>query len=224
MEEKRRLNPIILILSVLLAVAVGLCIFLWMSKSKAEKLAEEYKTYYDNLVEENEKAKKAEEKAKKEAAKVAKQYQEDYNALVADMLDDAVLAENLGNLIIKVWGNAILSKADEETDKYTKQNGKFVSDFNDALGNLWSDKEFNEQVSALSDNQKDIKDRMKNMLNPPEGFENAFSALEAMYNSYISFSNIVLRCEGSLNSFSEDFSSADESLSQMFTAAELYVK
>lgn len=224
MEEKRRLNPIILILSVLLAVAVGLCIFLWMSKSKAEKLAEEYKTYYDNLVEENEKAKMAEEKAKKEAAKVAKQYQEDYNALVADMLDDAVLAENLGNLIIKVWGNAILSKADEETDKYTKQNGKFVSDFNDALGNLWSDKEFNEQVSALSDNQKDIKDRMKNMLNPPEGFENAFSALEAMYNSYISFSNIVLRCEGSLNSFSEDFSSADESLSQMFTAAELYVK
>ncbi|MCR4677539.1 MAG: hypothetical protein K5679_02160 [Lachnospiraceae bacterium] len=224
MEEKRRLNPIIPILSVLLAAAIGLCIFLWMGKSKAEKLAEEYKTSYDNLVEENEKAKKAEEEAKKEAAKVAKQYQEDYNALVADMLDDAVLAENLGNLIINVWNNAIFSKADEETDKYTKQNGKFVSDFNDALSNLWNDKELNEQVSALSDNQKDIKDRMKNMLNPPEGFESAFSALEAMYNSYISFTNIVLRCDGSLNSFSEDFSSADESLSQLFTAAELYVK
>lgn len=224
MEEKRRLNPIISILTALLAIAVGLCIVLWIGKSKAEKMAEEYKTSYDNLVEENEKAKKAEEKAKKEAAKVAKQYQEDYNALVEDMLDDAVLAEKLGNLIIKVWGNAILSKADEETDKYTKQNGKFVSDFNDALSNLWGDMEFSEQVSALSDNQKDIKDRMKNMLNPPEGFENAFSALEAMYNSYISFTNIVLRCEGSLNSFSEDFSGADESLSQLFTAAELYVK
>ena len=56
MEEIRKLNPIIPILTILLAVAIGLCIYLWLGKSKAEKLVEEYKTSYDNLVEENKKA------------------------------------------------------------------------------------------------------------------------------------------------------------------------
>jgi hypothetical protein len=100
----------------------------------------------------------------------------------------------------------------------------FVSDFNDALRNLFDDVEFSKNASKLSNNQQRIKDEMKSMLNPPEGYENAFKALESMYNSYISFTNIVIRCDGSLESFSNDFSEADEKLIELYHGAELYVK
>ena len=127
------------------------------------------------------------------------------------------------NLIIKVWHNAIFNTADEETDKFTKKNGVFVTDFNDALNSLFSDEEFSKNLLSLSDNQKQIKDDMKKMLNPPEGYENAFKALENLYNSYITFSNIVLNCNGSLESFSNEFGAADEDLIQKYHAAELYI-
>lgn len=213
MEEKRKLNPLVPILAVLLVAAIGLCVFLWIGKTKAEKLAEEYKASYDDLAEAN---KKAEQSAKK--------YQKAYNQLVSDMLSDAAKAETLGNQIVSVWHNAIWNTVDAETDKYTKVNGRFVSDFNDALKNLFSDTDFIEKDSELRNRQKQVKEDMKKMLNPPEGYENAFKALEAMYNAYISFTDIVIQCDGSLESFSNDFGEADEKLIEQYNAAELYVK
>ena len=224
MEERRRLNPLIPILAGLLVLVSALCVFLWIKKNKAEQLAETYKNSYDSIVEEMEAAKKAEEEAKQKQEQEAKNYQSDYNDLVYSMLDDAVLTENMGNLIISVWHNTIWGVSDVETDKYTKVNGVFVSDFNDALINLFNDAEFSSNISILSDNQWQVKEKMKNMLNPPEGYENAFKALESMYNSYISFTNIVLKCEGSLESFSNDFGEADEKLNEQYRGAELYVK
>lgn len=224
MEERRKLNPLIPILAGLLVLVSALCIFLLIKKNKAEQLAETYKNSYDSIVEEMESAKRAEEEAKQKQEQEAKDYQSQYNDLVYSMLDDAVLAENIGNLIISVWHNAIWEVSDVETDKYTKVNGVIVSDFNDALMNLFNDAEYSRNLSTLSDNQWQVKEKMKKMLNPPEGYENAFKALESMYNSYISFTNIVLRCEGSLESFSNDFGDADETLNEQYHGAELYVK
>ena len=99
------------------------------------------------------------------------------------MLSDASQAESMGNLIMNVWHNAIWKKSDDETNKYTMVNGEFVSDFNDALQILFNDEAFVKKVSELSVNQQQIKDAMKNtMLTPPKGYENAFKALENMYN------------------------------------------
>ena len=224
MEERRRLNPLIPILAGLLVLVSALCFFLLIKKNKAEQLAETYKNSYDSIVEEMESAKKAEEEAKQKQEQEANDYQSEYNDLVYSMLDDAVLAESIGNLIISVWHNAIWGISDVETDKYTKVNGVMVSDFNDALMNLFNDAEYSRNLSTLSDNQWQVKEKMKKMLNPPEGYENAFKALECMYNSYISFTNIVLSCEGSLESFSNDFGDADENLNEQYHGAELYVK
>ena len=58
------------------------------------------------------------------------------------MLSGASDAESSANLIKQVWYNSIYEKQDDETDKYTKPDGYFVSDFNDALGNLYSDESF----------------------------------------------------------------------------------
>lgn len=192
MDEKRNINPLLPILSILLVVVSALCIFLWIQKSEAEKRAESY--------------------------------QASYNQLVSYMLDDAAMAENLGNLIISVWNNAIWSVDDSETDPYTKFNGEFVSDFNDALGNLFNDEEFNQNASALASNQQQVRDEMKGMVNPPEEYASAYKALENMYNAYISFTDTVLRCEGSLESFSNEFADADDKFIEFYHLAELYVK
>lgn len=78
------------------------------------------------------------------------------------MLDGAAEAEESGNLIKQVWYNAIYKKEDEATDKYTKIKNSFVSDFNDALSNLFADSRFSKKISDIEDNQKTVNKLMKN--------------------------------------------------------------
>ena len=212
-RESNPLIPLCVILTVLLLGIIVLSVIMWLGKAKAEKEAFEFKTLYEELIEKTKKAEKTE-----------KEYQDAYNTLVSSMLEDAATAENMGNLIVKVWHNAIWNTVDAETDKYTMKNGKFVTDFNDALAALFTDEEFGKNCSDLAANQAQIMKQMRNMVNPPEGYENAFTALESMYNSYITFTNTVLNCNGSLESFSNDFGEADEDLMHKYHSAELYMK
>ncbi len=209
MEDNKKKRPAILLLVLMVVVLFALCLKLWIDKNNALQLVEEYKTAYEEI--------------KKEEVS-AEEYQAAYNQLVTDMLNDAALAERLGNLTIKVWNNAIWQKEDEESDAFTKVNGQFVSDFNEALKNLTSDESFSKDIAALSGNQQQVKASMKDMLNPPEGYENAFKALETMYNSYIKFTNFVLSGTGSLESYSNDFLDADNELDEKYHAVEIYVK
>ena len=216
MIEREKTNSLLVVLLVLvpiflivIALLVVLCIKLSDDKAQAEKLASEYKAIIED---------------QKETEKSASEYQLVYNKLVLAMLDDAVLAELNGNLIIQVWSNAIWNKQDDATDKYTMVDGKFVSDFNDALSSLFSDESFSTDMEKLSTNQQRIKADMKEMVNPPEGYEEAYKTLKDLYDSYISFSNIVLECNGSLESFSNDFSEADKDILKKYNTAELYAK
>ena len=208
---------------------------------EAESLAAEYKSSYDDLMEENrenlQRAETAEQTAKEykasydgllkeitDAAVQADDYQAAYNQLITDMFDDAYLAEQLGNLTIDVWHNAIWNIDDENTDEFTKTDGVFVSDFNEALDKLLEDDAFGKKIAALYTCQLEVKERMKDMLDPPDGFDNALNALKELYFSYINFTNIVIDCDGSLTSYTKDFNDADNDLIQKYRNAELYVK
>ena len=223
-ENRRRSSQLILIVVILLIVIIItlaiVCVKLWLDKTRTELLAAEYrqsaaefKESYDKLIEEI-----------KTKEQDAASYQLSFNQLTHEMLNIAADTETEGNLIIAVWHNAIWKEDDEETDKFTKNNGSFVEDFNDALNNLFNDRKFINKMSKLSEDQLKVKNEMKNMLSPPEGFENAFKALESMYNSFIRFTDIVLNCKGSLESFSNSFSDADSELINLYHAAELYTK
>ncbi len=244
--------PGLIVLSIILIVVAILCIKLLVDKNSVEQKAEEYrianeslvlenekekqtaeeaaqlasqyKAAYDDLKEEVEKEKREEEEAKKREELLAVEYQNEYNILVLSIIETSALAENLGNQIISVWNNAIWEIRDNETDKYTLSNGVFVSDFNDALQNLFVEESFNQDMILLTNSQQQIKEKMKTMISPPTGFENAFNALEKLYNAYLLFTNIVIDCDGSLNSFSEAFSKADDELLIQYHAAEIYVK
>lgn len=209
MEHDTKKSGLVLTLTILVIVLFVICIKLWVDRSNALRIADEYKTAFESA---------------QEAKMTAEQYQTSYNQLVSNMLQDAVLAENIGNLTVKVWNNAIWQKRDADTDKFTMVNDQFVADFNDALTNLASGESFSSDISILSENQQQTKALMKEMLDPPEGYENAFKALEGMYNAYINLTNIVLSGNGSLESYSNEFSEADKELSEQYQAADLYVK
>lgn len=209
MEHDTKKSGLVLTLTILVIVLFVICIKFWVDRNNALRIADEYKTAFESA---------------QEAKMTAEQYQTSYNQLVSNMLQDAVLAENIGNLTVKVWNNAIWQKRDADTDKFTMVNDQFVTDFNDALTNLASDESFSSDISILSENQQQTKALMKEMLDPPESYENAFKALEGMYNAYINLTNIVLSGNGSLESFSNEFSEADKELSEQYQAADLYVK
>ena len=93
-------------------------------------------------------------KAAAEAQKQSEEYGANLNMAVYSMLSGASDAETCGNLIKQVWYNAIYKESDSKTNKYTKPNGYYVSDFNDALQNLFSDSSFSGQIADINSNTK----------------------------------------------------------------------
>lgn len=96
-------------------------------------------------------------------------YRESYNEYIDNlgqvqilMLSDGSNAESLCNLTLRVWGNAIYEDIDNETDKYTRPNGYFVSDFNEALANLYADSGTKDTIDDIENNQASIKELIKN--------------------------------------------------------------
>lgn len=155
---------------------------------------------------------------------VAKSYEENLELITYTMLSGASDAETCGNLIKQVWYNAIYEELDSETDPYTRPNGYFVSDFNDALQNLFSDTSFSEQINSIEGNQDTVQSLMKEMKNPPEEHEEAYEALSELYDAYINFTNLVTNPSGSLQTFSTNFNDADSETFNCFNAMSLYLE
>ena len=92
-------------------------------------------------------------RAAEEYAQRVEEYSDNLKLATVTMLTGASDAESSANLIKQVWYNAIYEKRDDKTDKYTRPKGYFVSDFNDALGNLYADSSFSSKISSMADNQ-----------------------------------------------------------------------
>ena len=154
----------------------------------------------------------------------AKSYGENLEVITYTMLSGASDAESCGNLIKQVWYNAIYEERDSETDPYTRPNGYFVSDFNEALQNLFSDASFVAQIDSIEDNQATVQSLMKEMRNPPDEYEEAYDALSELYDAYINLTNLVTSPSGSLQTFSTNFNDADSETVNCYNAMSLYLE
>lgn len=150
-------------------------------------------------------------------------YYDHLETVTYKMLDGAANAESAGNLIKSVWYNAIYEKRDAATDKYTLKDGKFVDDFNDALGNLFSDEEFRESISAIQSNQDEVVKLLKQLKNPPKKYEEAYAALKTYYDNYLALTKMVINPTGSLQSFSDEFNDADAATVHSYEKMKLYL-
>lgn len=151
------------------------------------------------------------------------EYAEKLELVTLKMLSGAADAEDCCNLIRKVWSNAIYEEDDAETDKYTKVNGHFVSDFNDALGNLYEDSEFQTQTSDIEENQETVISIMKELQNPSEEYKTAYKSLVECYDAYLTFTNMAINPDGSLNTFSDDFDDADTEFLHCYDTMKIYL-
>ena len=119
------------------------------------------------------------------------------------MLSGAAEAEGLCNLTSKVWRNTIYEEKDSKTDKYTRPNGYFVSDFNRAIGNLYDDKATKDIIEKIQSNQDDIKGRIKTLQSPPEGLEKCYDTITDLYTAYKGITDLAINPSGNLQSFNE---------------------
>ncbi len=131
------------------------------------------------------------------------------------MLSGCADAETSAGLIHDVWRNAIYEDRDDETDKYTCPDGFFVSDFNEALSNLWLDSSFLTDIDEIKKNQEDVQKIMKDLKNPPDKYSEAYSDLKEFYDVYLEFTNLAINPSGNLTSYTQDYNELDsEAMSQ----------
>ena len=163
-------------------------------------------------------------KAAAEAQKQSEEYGTNLNMAAYSMLSGASDAETCGNLIKQVWYNAICEKSDSKTDKYTKPKGYYVSDFNDALQNLFSDSSFGSQIADINDNKDTVNSLMKKLKNPPEEYKDAYESLSKLYDAYISLTNLATDPTGSLQTYSQNFNDADNETLNCYNALKMYLE
>lgn len=144
-------------------------------------------------------------------------YKDNMFDLTYDILNSSANSEECGNLINKVWYNSIWEKDDEETNKYTKKDGVFNDDFNDSLSTLFIDQEFSELVDEIKNDQQEIGQKLKEMKEYPEGFEEEYQDLKEFYNNYVDLSNLCINPSGNYNSYTSRFHDADDKVSNSYT-------
>ena len=140
------------------------------------------------------------------------------------MQDGCIKAETACNLIQKTWNNAIWKKSDQETNRYTKSNGVFVSDFNDALDRLFEDEDFAAQLQEIAENQSHVNTCMKDLQNPPQKYQAGYQKITELYEAYLKFTNMALSPNGSLNSFAEDFEEIDKEAVELLYEMQVYIE
>lgn len=159
-------------------------------------------------------------------AKAEQEYQNSYNEYIDNlemaqlqMLSGGSDAESLCNLTLRVWGNSIYEEEDEETDKYTRPDGYWLSDFNDALANLYLDSSTEETISSIESNQTSVKELIKKLQNPPDGLDNCYDTVSDLYDAYKILTDLAISPSGNYTGFStnksdavSDFMSAYEKL------------
>ena len=152
-------------------------------------------------------------------------YSENLQNAVIEVMNSAVDAEKAGGLIHSVWYNSIFQIDDAETDKYTKRaagDGPFFDDFNDALGVLFSDQSFQADLAALSESQSNVAQLMRELNNPPQKYQEDYSALKELYSAYVELVTLVINPSGTLESFTERFNDADQNVVECYYPLSFY--
>lgn len=158
------------------------------------------------------------------AKNYAKSYYENLKEATNTMLTGSAKAESAAGLIHDVWRNAIYEDRDDATDKYTRPNGYFVDDFNDALAELYKDASFTRDISFIESNQENVEKLMKKLKNPPEEYKEAYEDIKAFYDSYLEFTNLATNPTGSLTSYTESYNDLDADVSSKYKKMNMYIE
>ena len=169
----------------------------------------------------------------------ANKWQSTYESLVVSMLSGAAEAEKTASLIHDVWYNTIYKEADPKTNPYTfrdyyrkseytsktyASDSYFNSDFNDSLGVLFKSDTYKASASLIDSNQKNVATKMSSLSDKiPEGKENAYNAISALYDQYLGLTNLAINPTGNLNSYTSSFNKYDSDFMAAYNKANTFV-
>lgn len=173
--SKAKKVVIAVVIALIVCIGAGVGYKVYSDKKAEQNYLTVYNTYIDNL-----------EKAQ------------------ALMLLGGSDAESLCNLTLKVWGNAIYEERDDETDKYTRPDGYFVSDFNIAIANLFVDSNTVLTISGIEDNKKSVKEILKKLQDVPDGLDKCYDTISELYVAYGTLTDLAVSPSGNYNGFNSN--------------------
>ena len=151
-------------------------------------------------------------------------YQGELVQLAERIQEYAVDAYEVAAAEESVWRNSIYQQQDESTDPYTMENGVFLEDFNDALGNLYNDSVFATRLASVQTNQGSVAEGMSRLKDAPEGYEDAYQALKAYYDAYIRLTNLALNSAGyTYSDFNSELGNLNRELDTCYLTIATYV-
>lgn len=151
------------------------------------------------------------------------EYKNNIINLKVEMISSGSKAEELLNLTARVWTNSIYENEDAETNKYTKPNGFFVSDFNIALENLFDDDEIVAKVKNIKDGQMNVSEIIKKLNNPPKQYKSIYDTIMDMYTSYQSVIDLAVNPQGNLQTFNNNKSEKIDKFMQLYNKVEAQI-
>lgn len=118
---------------------------------------------------------------------------------ISDLMEDSMIdAELMVDEYATVWEDTI-----DSGDFGNEVNGEIVYDFNDAILNQYVYFTENGQIDEMRKNQDKVKDRMKDLKNPPAKYEKAYDHMVNMYASFKLYTGLGMEPDGSLQSYNE---------------------
>ena len=136
------------------------------------------------------------------------------NKVYSDAITGGIACEDAGNMIKKVWNNAIFKNEDPDTDIYTRYlngAGGFMN-FNDALSEYFLNGDYTEKVGTARAYEGYIKDGMKELDKVPKALSEHYAAAKDVRSAYKRLLNVVDDPSGNLEAFSNSFQDADTNL------------
>lgn len=175
--------------------------------------------------------KAADEKAAAEAYAAAEQasiearetYISNLESFVAMVLNGGAKAEGLCNLTRNVWHDSIFEEYDSETAKYTRHNGEYWDDFNDALRALYCDDETLKTIDEIENSQEEARNLYKALQDPAEEFEKCFRLVDELYSVFFNLTNLATSPSGSLTTYTENFNEYESEFLELYEKLELLI-
>lgn len=151
-------------------------------------------------------------------------YQEELKQVAERVQGYAEDAYDMAAVQASVWRNSIYQERDASTDPYTMEDGVFLEDFNDALGKLYGDSDFQSKGAFIDSNRKSVAEGMSRLKDAPEGYEDAYQALKAYYDAYIRLTNLALNSAGyTYSDFNSELGDLNRELDTCYLTIATYV-
>lgn len=151
------------------------------------------------------------------------QYQSNLKLATTTMLNGGSMAEDAGGLIHDVWYDTIYENDRASTRKYTMSSSySFNDDFNTSLMKLMIDDDFSKTLDDIRGNQNSVRQYMKDLKNPPEGYEDAYNDLKTLYDWYTKLTEIAVNPSGNLNSYTSNYNEADQGFANAYKTMQMY--